>query len=225
MSNAKKIIGGILLVLAALSLLVYTFFPELAILQLPLWKWIVGLILVYWTLRNLLFGRSLRKHFDIFLPLALLFMLLERHIAPLIGKSADFVNNWGLLLSAILLTVAVYLLLPGKKFRADNVNRFSSKIIYLDASERGVQSVANSFGETEVYLKNTDIPGQDHRVRIVVRNRFGQTIIHVPAEWTVTGSPSNSFGEVSIRADIVDGGRELSVSGSNSFGEFEIVSP
>lgn len=228
MKRGKNITWGIILIIAGVAAVLLAVFPELGIASVPLWKWCAGALLLYWLLKKLIFGENLREHFDIFIPLALLFLLFEKNIAPLIGKEENFVNNWLILGAALLLTAAIYLLFPhkwviGKK--NGHHNRMSESTVYLDASENEPKSVSNSFGEMNVYYQNTDVGDTEQPVRLYAKNSFGELVIHVPADWCVKVKASNALGELSVRDNIVGNGREFILEGSNSFGEISVVSP
>lgn len=238
MNNKKRVLFGIVLMIAAAGLLILAFIPEAGLAGVEVWKWFVGAVLIYWLFNNLIFGKKLKNHFDVFMPLALLFIVFEEEIAPLLGKEPDFVNNWLIFGVGALLTVGIHLLLGGfdrKNVFCGNVkghinigkkhdNRFSSSVCYFDLAEGNNHSVSNRLGETNVFFQNTDMGDTETPVTLNVENELGQTTVNVPADWRVTMKVCNELGDVNTRPDLPETTREIIVTGSNRLGELSIES-
>lgn len=140
MKRSKAVIWGVLIFIAAAGLLVFAFRPDLAIFTVPVWKWIAAILLVYWIVHKIVFGRKLTTKLTIFLPLALLFMVFEREIGTLIGRGPNFVNNWILLAAAILLNCGVYFIFRSKNKsygRSTSSFRFSGNGKISDGTSDG----------------------------------------------------------------------------------------
>ena len=104
--KSKKIFWGILLIALAGLLLLDAFgvWEPLAekIGKISIWALICGAVLLLYIIRSLIHWKISR----IFVPFALLFMLFEENIAVVCGLSKmNIINNWILLLVAVLLTV------------------------------------------------------------------------------------------------------------------------
>ncbi len=225
MRNMKNLVWGIGLALAGIAVVLFAIFPEYGPVGVPVWKWLVGAILLWWLLRHLLFGFRLRERLDIFLPLGLLFILFESNIAGLIGREEDFVNNWLIIGAAILLTVAVKLIFSGKKNHDRTHNSLGETMIYLDAGEKKRNHVSNKLGEMIVCYQNTDVGDVDQAVILHATNRLGELIVKVPQDWNVTVRAENRLGEISFRPNTNPVGREFILEGSNALGEISIESP
>ncbi len=222
----NKILWGILLLVAAVGILLFALMPELSLISIPLWKWLAGVVLLYWLLKNAVFGQNLREHLCIFLPLGLLFMVFEKEIARCLGRSDDLANNWLILSAAVLLTAAVCLLFgKGVGVSKHHHNRLASSVYYLDVQENKKHTVSNSLGETVVFCQNTDVGDNTAPVYLDVNNRLGDTTIHIPPEWSVSLKADNHLGNIQVRPNPLVSGREFILTGSNRLGEINVVSP
>ena len=221
----SKIVWGIIFAVAAVGLLLFAFVPGFALLGIATWKWFVGLLLLYWLLRNLIFGSDLSGHLDVFIPAGLLAILFESDIARIIGmENGDIYNNWLVMGAAVLLTIAVKLLFRNKGVAkgAEKKYRFSSNVCYIDFASSGDQAVNNRLGETNVYCQNVDgAEGSDFTLK--VDNKMGQMNVHVPYGCRVVTDISNSMGEVN---DNTGGGfangKTVHIIGRNKMGELDI---
>ncbi len=231
MKNHSKIFWGLALILLAAGLLLMAFAPELGIVKLPFWKLVLGLLIVYWILDNVLYGKTLGERLDVFLPLALLFVIFKKEIFDLTGGDADKVKSWLVIVAGVVLTVAVHVLFDQvKTVKKENTqavseqksSRFSDSNCVFDAADTRMHRVSNRFGEMRVTFKNTDVVNVTSDVLLDVDNSCGQITVTVPAEWEVVSCVDNSLGSVEIRQNRVQGARRLVVSGKNRFGEVEI---
>ncbi len=243
--NTDRITWGIILFLVAVAILLAAVIPGLGLFGLPLWKWLLTAIFLYWTLKPILFGKTLAAHFRFFFPLSFLFMLHEDQIAARIGRGGeDLINNWLLLAVALMLTVACEMIFHhGKGYRkvvtlnesgesvahtaangeSRHTNHMASAAYYLDARQPS-HTVTNELGASDVFFEHLDEPGADP-INLCLHNELGRTVVHVPAEWTVAANLSNEFGAVNVRSNVTAEGRRLVVTGSNELGSTEIVSP
>lgn len=231
--NSAAIVWGVLFLAAAVGLLFYAIMPELAIFTVPLWKWLIAAVLVYWIVRRLVFAKSLVGHFDFFIPLALLFLLFEREIGAQLGKGADFVHNGYVILAAVLLTVAFYLILGWTRKRVSTAssgvsacgdNRFRSGICYIDANSGEPQAVNNKMGSLGVYFQNADVGDVSRDVVMRVNNDLGSIVVHVPANWEVVSTVKNDMGSVSIRDNQAVTIRRLIIDIENHMGSVSVIS-
>ena len=224
--SKDKIIWGVILLLVAVGIMLVAFMPELAFLNIKTWKWFLGIVLLYWLLKNLLFGYGIAGHLSIFIQLALMAMLFESDIARFINKPEDWFNNWLVLGSAVLLTIAVNLIFRNSFKKKDSVLRFgSSSTQYFDFTRARSYSVKNTLGETEVFCQNLDSPEAKDDLSINVQNKLGETTVHVPADCIVDSRIENSLGDVSVRPNTSNVGKKIVVNGKNKLGDIRIVSP
>lgn len=224
--SKNKIVWGIILLLVAVGVLLVAFWPELSFLQIKTWKWFVGIVLLFWLLKKLIFGYGIAGHLSFFIPLSLLAMLFESDVAQYIDKPADWFNNWLVFGAAVILTVAVNLIFKNS-FRK-NMNTFhfgASSAQYFDFTKAKSYSVKNKLGETVVYCQNLDSPEVKDDVSVNVINSLGETIIHVPEDCIVDARISNSLGDVSVRPNTASVGKRIVINGKNSLGDISIVSP
>ncbi|MGN0517148.1 MAG: hypothetical protein ACI4II_00310 [Acutalibacteraceae bacterium] len=223
MKTKNKIAWGIILILVAVTLILFAAFPGFMLADIAAWKIIAAVILGYWLIDNLIFGDTLAEHFDIFLPVALGLIVFEKEIATALNKPEDLFSNWIIFISAILLTIAVHLLFGKKCVRKDGwqKNNLSAGIFYLDASSGENLKVENKFGAAEVYFKNVNESDADMPVHLEVNNSLGAMSIHVPEDWFIESDIVNSMGAIDIRENVIVNGRKLIVTGENKKGAIE----
>ena len=238
----QKIFIGILLLVASVALIFYGMGYGTSMFGMPIYKLLIGAAIVAWIIAKIFFGKSLRERFRIFFPLALLFMLLEKEIAVWCElPNDDFLNNWLVLFSALLATVAINFIIPKKKradrffkfrktdrlyngFESVDNNSLSTNTVFIDAEQIKKSYVKNRLGETTVYYQNTYNLSSDEEFLLDISNSMGETIVHVPADWMVTNKVRNSLGDVSVRESNGNGAK-LTVTGNNLMGDTQIVSP
>ncbi len=203
-------------------------FGEVSLLSLVLGFLLIVSVIYY--LINGLIGA-------IFFPLAALFMVFEKNIAAACGLSdPDIINNWLVVLAAILLGVGFGLLFPKKRHKGhrnksiegsaeDTMNghrassSFGESTIYIDSAEMIPNEIENGFGECRVYFEN--IENYKGNCELYVKNGFGDLRIFVPSAWCIKTDISNGLGDVKVPSSYSDG-PILTIRGKNSFGEIRI---
>ncbi|MBP1587385.1 MAG: hypothetical protein ILO53_03160 [Clostridia bacterium] len=246
MKKSTKIIVGILILIAAIGLLFYAFMPGLAIFTIPLWKWLLSAALVFWIVKRIVSGRTLGARLSVFLPIGLLFILLEKEIGGFIGRGDDFVNNWFVILAAAMIDIALPIIFRNKLGKsvsgshasytvsrsassgtssADNsVFRLGSHVYYVDVAEKSTASVINQLGELNVYFQNTDVCSSEEPLTFSGVNQMGEMRIHVPRDWHVDLTHENSMGTMVCRPDGDVISRTIVMNIKNQMGEVRIVS-
>ncbi len=235
MKNGWKIFWGLALVLTAIFLVLDALgvtlpLPMAWVLgRVSLFSLIVGAILIAYIISRVVRGRFV----SIVFPLAFLFMLFEENIAHLCQlEKSDIINNWLLLLVALLLTIGLSILLPKRhkeiefelnlgdrsKKRGES-DSFSASTIYIDGEGFERRVIDNSFGARTVYFTNPE--GYRGGGRLMIDNSFGSMVIHVPVAWRADVDIDNSFGSVSA-PNAGPGGPVLHIKGDNSFGSVVI---
>ncbi|MBR6563708.1 MAG: hypothetical protein IKK70_07210 [Clostridia bacterium] len=221
--RAYKVYWGILMLIFAAALIVYGTVGTESSFGVPFFTMLMGIVLVGWIIAKIVFSSELREKFKIFIPLALLVMCFEKQIAALAGfESENFINNWVLLLSAVIADVAMSFIVPKRQGKGHN-NRFSSSTHYVDAVTTKKSWINNRMGDSTVYYTNTDgIEGETFELNL--SNSMGDITVHVPADWTVINELLNRMGDVSIRQN--QGSRcTLKLMGDNKMGDINVVSP
>lgn len=215
MKKNKAIIWGVLILIAGVGLLVFAFQPQLAVFTVPVWKWIAAALLVYWLVHKIVFGRKITTKLTVFLPLALLFMVFEKEIGALIGRGPDFVNNWIILLAAVLLNVAVYFI-----FRGKNPSKNKAYISYKNGK------ITSGCAEDDT--RSTGASQKSARGGDNTRSfRMGDNVFYVDAS-RPSASVSNKLGSLNIyyqNTDVGDLSSPLELNVTNSLGATEIHIP
>ena len=240
-NSVHKIFWGLLLLLSAAALIFYGIGGEAGFFGIPLYKLLLGLILVSWIVSKVFFSNTLRERFKIFFPLAFLFMLFEPEIADYLRyHDENIINNWLLLLAALLANIAMTVIIPKKnrksysksgnrcesygfgEYESYDKKQFSDSVIYIDASITTKSYVKNTCGETNVYYQNSDRAVEDVVYTLTVENSMGETNVHVPADWVVKNEMSCFLGEINTRKN-PQGEVKLIIRGENNLGETNIL--
>jgi predicted membrane protein len=221
-NKVKKVFWGILLLLAAAALILYGMGIGTEILEIPLYKFILSLVILAWLIAKIVGSNTLREKFKIFFPLALLFMILESEIAAWIGfPDENIVNNWFVIMAAIVANSAFNFLIPDRT-KKEHSNRFSNSVHYIDVSKTTKSSVYNRMGNSEVYYQNTELADPSVELELTLSNKMGNISVYVPSDWAVVDKISNNMGNVEIRegtGDVIT----LVVKGENKMGNIEII--
>ena len=185
---------------------------------------ILGLLLLCYAIARLFKGRISA----IFFPLAFIFLLFEKNISMLLGyEGADLINNWLVLLIALLLHVGFAILLPSSTFHRKHANvsinsdsKLNSTTVYVDCASFTPNTVKNKLGECTVHFQNVERYEGEQTLNI--SNSLGAMTINVPSSWTLISDVDNSMGAVETPAPHDGGGPVLYIKGTNSMGALEI---
>lgn len=226
--KTSKIFWGLGFLLAAAFLLLDAFgiiTPLLDVVGGITWfQIVVGLLLI-----SFIISRFIKlKISEVFIPLALLFMVFEKNVAYICGlENRNIINNWLLLLCALLVTIGFAILFPnGWKFRfkiSSNKNGKKSKkggslgstVVYIDCSDFVEENVVNRLGECVVHFENEDNFTSGSILN--VDNKLGSITIFVPSAWNIKNRISNSLGSIEASDNTSVGGDAptLIIEGNN----------
>ena len=197
----------------------------------------LGLFLLAFTAERIVKG----KLHEIFLPLALIFMLFEKNVAMLLGmENPNIVHNGILVLAAILLSVGFSMLFGNVKKKrirrkvsaqinssakyeySDNKTKCSlgSSAVYIDCETLSPRFIENNLGACSVYFENTEKYAGDGSIH--VENNLGSMTIHVPAAWSVVNMIESSLGNVHAPKCEKTDAPVLTVYGENNLGSVSI---
>ena len=221
---------GFLLAAALIILDVIGVIPALffAVGEVSAFSLILGLLLLAYALAKLCKGNIPATIF----PLAFIFLLFEKNVAYLCAhEGEDLVNNWLVMLIALLLHIGFSILLPSHSIYKikctathERSNALNSAAVYVDCESFTTPSiVANKLGECIVHFQNADRyqSGQT----LSVSNSLGAMTINVPASWRVLVDVENHLGALEIPEPEYDDPEApvLYVRGSNHLGALEII--
>ncbi len=236
MKNAWKLFWGLGFIIAAVALVLDAFgvftpflsaFGEVSILAL-----VGGFLLLCFAISELFKGNL----GNFFVPLALIFMIFEKNIAHYfkIGDTdGNIINNWLLLLVAVMLGIGFSILFSGIKRRrrhksgcewnlGDNVkvrSSIGSSVKYIDCEGFKYEAIENDLGACTVFFENVEKYEGDGV--LAVENNLGSVVITVPEEWNIVTKIDNSLGGV-VAPKPVPGGPTLTVTGENNLGSISI---
>ncbi len=217
---------GLLFIACAVFIVLDAIGISLGIINsIPVVTLIIGALFLAGTLSSfvkLKFGEG-------FFMLAFTFMIFEKYIARFFKlESENIINNWLVLLVALLLSIGVGLVLPkssliriskkssGKtSYTYKNENNLSGATIYIDCTSFKNETVTNNLGGCKVYFTNVDAYEGDGVLNL--ENNLGGMVIYVPMQWRINSNIDNSLGSVNIPKGGGDG-KVLTVNGENNLG-------
>ena len=235
-----KLFWGFGLILAAVALVLDAFgiftpfldqFGGISILAL-----IGGLLLLCFAVSQLISGNI----GNFFVPLALIFMIFEKNIAyyfEIGDANGNIINNWLLLLVAIMLGVGFSILFSGIKRKRrhrkgkhiwgfdgerDSIHvkgNIGSTVRYIDCDGFKYEEIENDLGSCTVFFENVD--KYEGGGVLSVDNNLGSVVITVPSEWNVIAKIDNSLGSVTVPKPNTNA-PTLTVIGENNLGSVVI---
>ena len=234
--KASKILLAIMLILTAITIVLYGIELNVGGGETPwaiiggeyvsLWQMLGGIVCLYWLLYTLIAKKTFRKKIKIFMPLAVAFIIFEKNIAIALRiDDGNVINNWLVLVAAILLSVAVDILIPRKHkaFRLNSnycSNSLGSHYYTLD-STKASHTLKNNLGELTAHFQNVEFACET--IHLEVSNNLGEMNINVPPSWTVVCNVNKLLGSVNVRPDpAVKGTTTLIVNGENNLGQISI---
>ncbi len=219
----KKAFGGIFLLLTAIALLLYAIGFGPSVFGLPIHKLIFAGMILASIIAKMIYSDTLSEKFKIFTLLSVLFMILEPHIAEWANlESYDVINNWLLLLAAILIDISLGILIPkGKSSRWINHHTGSSIIHYADVSESRYHSYSAQMSSVTIYYQNADTVETGSTVELELSCNMGSILVYAPEDWTVVDEIDTNMGSTCNKSN--GGGRvTLKITGDNNMGSITI---
>ena len=222
------ILGALLIVLDAVGVMA----PLVNVIGgVSLFEIIAGLILISLIIERLIRG----KVYSIFFYLGFLFMLFEENIAYMCKLESDnIINNWLVMLIALMLTVGFISLFSSfkrkRKFRGSveysakgAESRLGSSTIYVDCNTFTPAFIENDLGACSVFFQNTEnyVSGQT----LNVDNHLGSLDINVPKEWHVIVNIENNLGATTHPNEDKDSDGDkkiLYINGENDLGSITV---
>ncbi len=188
------------------------------------WQILAGIALAAFIISRLCKG----KIAILFIPLALLFMVFEKNVAFLLGRSGpNIVSNWILLLSAFLLTVGMSMILPKKRrgfscFISDEIDKDvgKSRIYYIDCNDFKFKNIENNMGSCSVRFENPS--AYEGGGALHVDNNMGSMVIYVPSDWHISENIDNNMGSFEGSKHGNKNGPTLLIEGDNNMGSLKI---
>ena len=191
------------------------------------WRILLGVLLGAW-----LVAVCIKLRFtDIFFPLAFLFLVFEGPIATALGKE-DLINNWIILLAALLLTVGtkivfskhgvVHISSGDTVSKNENVQgKLGNSTVYFDAADIDAQKISDNLGKVDVFFTNKEqYPGSGV---LTICDNLGVVTLHLPKEWDVMTQTSDNLGRVFIPEKDVPGEKTITLVITDNLGKIDVV--
>jgi hypothetical protein len=167
---------------------------------------------------------------EIFVPLALIFMLLEKNIAHVMGlDDPNIINNWMLLLCSALLGIGFSILFSGmkRKKKCKNIDgghissgSLGATVKYISCDGFQFESVENDLGSYTVFFENTD--KYEGGGVLEIENNLGAMTINVPSSWHIIMQIDNSLGASSRPSEDNPDGPVITIKGENNLGSVAV---
>lgn len=167
---------------------------------------------------------------EIFVPLALIFMMFEKNVAFLLGIKGDIINNWLLLGCAVMLWIGFAILLSGfkkkkKKKETEFIGHTStgnigSFVKFIDCEGFKYESIENNLASYTVHFENVD--KYEGGGVIMIENNLGAMVINVPMGWCVVTDIENSLGASTKPSEENSCGPVITIKGDNNLGSVNI---
>ena len=240
MKNMWKLFWGLGFILVAVVLVIDAlgiFAPFVGVFgEISIWAIMGGLLLLCFAISQLVSGNI----GNFFVPLALIFMIFEKNVAHLLNvgdENGNIINNWLLLLVAVLLGIGFSILLSGVKRRKRyekfghewhfNYDRDSirsrgnigSTVKYIDCDGFKYEEVENNLGSCTVFFENED--KYEGGGVLSIDNNLGSIVVTVPESWNVISKIDNNLGSLTIPKPNTNG-PVLTVMGDNNLGSVVI---
>lgn len=191
---------------------------------------VLGIMLLSFAISRLIKG----KIGEIFFPLAFIFMLFEKNVSVMIGRNGeDLINNWLVLLIALLLSIGFSILFHKKKNHhikccvETNIPPHShaggslgSSTVYVDSANITPNHIENNLGSCHVYFENPERYAGG--ATLYVENNLGAMIINIPAAWKINTSIENNLGGVTIPKNDDTERPILYIKGENNLGSLTV---
>lgn len=235
MKMTKKILWGILFLLAAVLLIAGNFY------KIP-----VSDILIMAAMGIFLVEGILHRNFALILfPLAIVLLINRERLG------IPELSPWSVLAAALFGSIGLSVLFPHRRIHLGKVvdmrvnwnekqgniaeeivqkgdgdkvtleNSFSSTAKYFNGEMPKKVRLENSFGSMVVYFDNAVM--QEHRAQVRADSAFGSIVLYIPAEWKVVLSGDSAFGCIKETGKCnMEGEDVLEIKAQASFGEIKI---
>lgn len=187
---------------------------------ITVWRIIAGIFCLAWFIDKIF---TLEFSHTIF-PLAFEFLIFEAPIAHAIGqKDNNLINNWIVLLAALLATIGLGILLPSKNSKANGHKVLpGNSTLYFDASDLSSAIIRDNLGNVNAYITNRDAYAGNGVIEI--KDNLGKIKLHLPQEWSIVLESHGNLGNVSA-PEQNDGvyTRSITVNVHDNLGSISIV--
>ncbi|MBO5039864.1 MAG: hypothetical protein J6L23_01835 [Clostridia bacterium] len=225
--SVNRLAFGLLFIACAVLIILDAVGFSLGFLSgIPAWVLILTALNLVWLIDLIV----KLKISEVFIPIAFIFMLLEKYIAGWcgLGKS-NIINNWLVFLCALLLMIGAKLITPkrrfGKRFSKIKHNHTSpgtASTVYVDCeTEDETVTVKNELGACNVYFSNVE--SYKGGMVLEVYNELGAMTIHVPKEWNIVTNIKNELGAVSASEEEGTTDKTIFINGKNELGSVRIT--
>ena len=211
----ERFFWGIILLAVALLLILNSLGVTLGLPEsIPIWRIILGTLFLSFAIHSI----AKRRIFPTVFAFTFTVMLFETEIAMLCGRdSGDLASFWVFILIALLLSIGLKLLLPGKRHIKPLAG---AQTRYIDCNTQINESINNQMSSCEVFFTNTE--GYNGNGHINIDNNMGSLVIHAPNDWYVISDMENHMGSINIPNNNVDSCKRLDLHGKNNMGAVAI---
>ena len=223
----NKIFIGIVFILTAALIIADAVLDATGIIpSIPIFKIALSIPCVMWAIKAILKC----KVSNIVFPLSFILLLFEKEIGVyLLGKGEDFISNWIVLLSALLLTIGLELIFGDLSFKITNghfvgssinKNSLGEGVKYIDCASFKYEVIRNNLGQFDIYFQNLDAYEGGGTIEII--NKLGKTNVYLPDNWSIEANIISRLGESHVYGNGDPNGKIIKLIGVNKLGEVNI---
>lgn len=218
-SKFRSVFWGAVLIIAAVMLILSqtNVIPVEDTSWFSWWRIMLGALFGGWFIYEL----AQLNISSIFFPLAFAFMVFQAPLAKAVGKDDNvIINNWLVLLIALLLTVGFSMLFPGKNKTLNT--RFGRKNVYFDSGKDLREArIHDNVGNVDVYITNRNV--YDGTGVITITDNVGKVTIHLPATWLVALQSGDNLGHVEIPEQNYNCSHSITLVIKDNLGHIKVV--
>ncbi|MBQ9543768.1 MAG: hypothetical protein IJV00_01420 [Clostridia bacterium] len=220
---SRSVFWGAVLILAALILILEGAGVSLGTNIGPI-RIIAAVLFAAWFIYDAIKMRFAR----IFFPLAFLFIAIEPVIANAVGDpngNGNLINNWVVLLAALLLTVGLKMLLPKSDGyeKAPNTRKLGNSTLYVNANDPSTCLIKDNLGNVKVFTVNRDEYAGGGKIEIC--DNLGDVTVYLPLVWTINAVTTDNLGYVYVpkQDQNADRNKIITLSIHNNLGRVQII--
>lgn len=214
----KNLIYGLFLILAATLILMINLDLSLGfIVNVPVVDILMSLMIMI-----LCVSRIIHKQFWI-IPICFsaIFMIFEKEIAEYFGfQDSNIISNWVVLLFALLFAAGIKLI-TSSIIGKENSVKLSAQTKYINCKNFNKEKIKVFLGSAEVYFEN--IESYKGNGILDIKCNMGNLEIHIPSSWNLVTDIDTVLGNTEIMPGNTEIGPLLTVKGTCSKGNIDIL--
>ncbi len=217
----NRIFWGIGLIISAIVLVATVLGVDVLIGDVAVGTTLLG----FWFLYVFIFSVCKKWLLLAISTLTVAFLVFERYIDPVlhIGTGADVINNWIVIIVAVMLYFGIKLLFGSwskKRLFDDSVKIGRVSTRYIDCASFESIFIENNAAKLDVYFSNTEHYKGEGTLNIA--NNASKMNVHIPTDWKAVCNVENNAGSIEERKGGNADGKVIYINGENNMGTLRI---